>query len=170
MIKLEQDIYDAFNIDEQSKLLGEKKRVFNTIFEMQLRIILLMAAGHELRFSSTRILTLDFINYYAKSFDIALEDLHGNNDFMYAELTGRRTLVVEAIKKLVRQRILDVKVEQGYQYKITGYGLEIAKKFHSTYALEYHRVAELSVKKYEDKSDEEILQEIQQHPIVKSKG
>ena len=96
--------------------------------------MLLMSSVPELFFSSTRILAFDFINCYAKVFGIALENLHGNNDFMYAEMAGRRSLITEAIKKLVRHGILKVKNNHGYQYKITEYGLEISNGFHSTYA------------------------------------
>lgn len=67
---------------------------------------------------------------------------------MYAEMAGRRSLITEAIKKLVRHGILKVKNNQGYQYKITDYGLEISNGFHSTYAEEYRRVSRLSAKKY----------------------
>uniref|UniRef100_UPI0025C5B82F ABC-three component system middle component 2 n=1 Tax=Megasphaera sp. TaxID=2023260 RepID=UPI0025C5B82F len=88
------------------------------------------------------------------------------NDFMYAEMAGRRSLVTEAIKKLVRHGILKVKNNRGYQYKITDYGLEISNGFHSTYAQEYRRVSRLSAKKYSCKNDEELLQEIQYRPIA----
>ena len=166
MIKLQKDILNTFSICNQGETARKNKEVFNTVFEMELRIMLLMSSVPELFFSSTRILAFDFINCYAKVFGIALENLHGNNDFMYAEMAGRRSLITEAIKKLVRHGILKVKNNQGYQYKITDYGLEISNGFHSTYAEEYRRVSRLSAKKYSCKNDEELLQEIQYRPIA----
>ena len=113
MIKLQKDIFNTFSICNQGETARKNKEVFNTVFEMELRIMLLMSSVPELFFSSTRILAFDFINCYAKVFGIALENLHGNNDFMYAEMAGRRSLITEAIKKLVRHGILKVKNNQG---------------------------------------------------------
>lgn len=166
MIKLQKDIFNTFSICNQGETVRKNKEVFNTVFEMELRIMLLMSSVPELFFLSTRILAFDFINCYAKVFGIALENLHGNNDFMYAEMAGRRSLITEAIKKLVRHGILKVKNNHGYQYKITEYGLEISNGFHSTYAQEYRRVSRISAKKYSCKNDEELLQEIQYRPIA----
>lgn len=166
---MQTDIIDTFDIHDQGKIKRKGKEVFNTTFEMELRIILLMASAPELLFSSTRILALDFISCYAKAFDVALENLHGNNNFMYAEMAGRRSLVTEAIKKLVRYGILQVKNNRGFYYKITKYGLELSNELHSTYAQEYRRVAGLSVKKYNSLNDEGLLREIQRHPIAKPK-
>ena len=156
----------TYNMNNTNKVVRKDTEVFNTIFEMELRIILLMGIASNLFFSSVRILSLDFINCYAKNFGIASENLHGNNDFMYGEMAGRRSLVIAAIKKLVRYGILQVENDHGYYYKITAHGLEILNNFHSTYAREYCKVSKLSIKKYSSKSDEELLQEIQHHSIA----
>ena len=76
---------------------------------------------------------------------------------MYAEMAGRQSLVVEAIKKLVRQEILEVRIDKGYFYKITNYGIQLSSKFSSTYAKEYCKAAALALQKYGYKSDEELL-------------
>lgn len=89
---------------------------------------------------------------------------------MCAEMAVRRSLVIEAIKKLVRCGILQVKNEQGYYYKITDYGLELSNGFDSSYAQEYREVASRSVERYSCKSDEELLQEIQYRPVGNLKG
>lgn len=141
-------------------------KVFNTAFEVSLRIILLTSSASDKYFSSTRILALDFISCYAKTFKLSTENLHGDNDFMYGEIAGRQSLVAEAIKKLVRQNILKVRIEQGYQYKITSYGMQLSEKFLSTYAREYRKVAKLSIKRYDCKDDEELMSEILNRPIA----
>lgn len=146
-----------------AKSSEENCGVFNTVFETTLRIVLLTSSSPNVFFSSTRILALDFINCYAKAFGLAAENLHGNNDFKYGELAGRRVLVTEAIKKLVRSGILQVQSDHGYQYKITASGLELSDNFSCTYANEYRRVSKISMKKYKRKSSEELLMEIQNH-------
>lgn len=166
---MQKNIINTFGMPQQDTMPRKSNEVFNTIFEMELRVILLLASVPNLFLSSTRILALDFINCYANSFGIALENLHGNNDFMYGEMAGRRSLLTEAIKKLVRYGILQVKNDKGFYYKITEHGMEIANDFHSKYAKEYSKASKISVKKYSGKSDEELLKEIQQHPNAKLK-
>lgn len=165
MIKLQKSSFNL-RVGDQRKSEKKDSGVFNTVFETALRIILLTSSSPDILFSSTRILALDFINCYAKAFRLASENLHGNNDFMYGEMAGRRLLVTEAIKRLVRNGTLQVQNDCGYRYKITTYGIELSRNFFSTYAQEYCRVAKISAKKYDCKSDEELIMEIQSHPGI----
>ena len=64
------------------------------------------------------------------------------------EMAGRRSLITEAIKKLVRHGILKVKNNQGYQYKITDYGLEISNGFIVHNAEEYRKGIKAFREKY----------------------
>lgn len=164
-IKLQKGSFNP-RVGNQRKVVKKDSGIFNTVFETALRIILLTSSSPDILFSSTRILALDFINCYAKAFGLASENLHGNNDFMYGELAGRRLLITEAIKRLVRNGILQVQNDCGYRYKITAYGIELSSNFLSTYAQQYCRVAKTSAKKYGCKSDEELIMEIQSHPGI----
>lgn len=169
MTKLQKKLFNL-GVHSQRKVAQENGDVFNTVFETALRIILLTSSSPDLFFSSTRILTLDFINCYAKVFGFASENLHGNNNFMYGEIAGRRLLVTEAIKKLVRNGILQVQNDHGYRYEITAYGMKLSNNFISAYAQEYCKVAKITAKKYDYKSDEDLLMEIQNHPGISLKG
>lgn len=153
-------------VHRQRKSVEEPCEAFNTVFETTLRIILLTSSSPKMFFTSDRILALDFINCYAKAFGLSSENLHGNNDFMYGEIARRRFLVIEAVKKLVRKGILQVQSDHGYQYKITMYGLALSDNFFSTYAQDYRRVAKVSVEKYDCKSDEQLLIEIQNQSCI----
>ncbi|WP_295268836.1 ABC-three component system middle component 2 [Veillonella sp.] len=144
--------------------------VFNTVFEMSLRIILLTSSSPDLYFTSTRVLVLDFINCYAEKFGLAETNLHGDNNFMYAEIAGRRGLVLEAIKKLVKQGMLKIQTKNGYRYKITNTGLEFARKLSSTYAQEYRRISKLTVSKYGFEEDEKLIRLIQNYSLTELKG
>lgn len=157
------------SIGNRNNTIRKTDEVFNTIFEMELRIILLTGANSNTFFSITRILALDYINCYGKTFGISSENLHGNNDFMYGEMAGRRSLLNKAIKKLVLYGILQVKNNHGYYYKITDKGLDILDEFHSTYAQEYRFVSNVSIKKYNSISDEKLLQKIQHHSATNLK-
>lgn len=159
MIKLKTGTFDLSGIRKSApqKTETNKHKLFNTSFEMAMRILLLTSCLPEMCFSRTRLVVLDFMSCYAKNFDLLSRNLHGDNDFMYAEMASRQSLVVEAIKKLVRQEILEVRIDKGYFYKITNYGIQLSSKFSSTYAKEYCTAAALALQKYGYKSDEKLL-------------
>lgn len=164
-----------FKVPESSKITqansgSHGNNVFNTVFEMSLRIILLTSSSPNFYFTSTRFLVLDFINCYAEKFGLADTNLHGDNNFMYAEIAGRRALVLEAIKKLVKHGMLKVQAKDGYSYKITNTGLEFARKLSSTYAQEYRRISRSTVSKYGFEEDEKLIKLIQNCSLTELKG
>ena len=145
-------------------------RLFNTPFEMGLRIIMLLSAAPKKSFSVDRIIALDFITSYASDFRLPFANLHGENNFRYSEIVGRRLLVQEAVKKLVTEGMLDVTVDRGYFFSISDAGKKYAKKLKSTYATEYVQIAKEAVKKYKDNTDEGILATIQNHAVNAVRG
>ncbi len=145
-------------------------RLFNTPFEMGLRIIMLLSAAPKTTFSVDRIIALDFITSYASDFGLPFENLHGENNYRYSEIVGRRILVQEAVKKLVTEGQIDVTVNRGYLFSISNMGKKYAKKLKSTYATEYSQIAREAVKKYKDNTDEGILATIQNHAINAVRG
>lgn len=162
MIKLKTGTFDLSGVwkSASQKTETNNHKLFNTSFEMAMRILLLTSCAPEMCFSRTSLVVLDFMSCYAKTFDLLSRNLHGDNDFKYAEMAGRQALVVEAIKKLVRQEILEVRIDKGYLYKITNYGIQLSSKFSSTYAKEYREAVALAIPKYGYKSDEELLNTI----------
>lgn len=70
-----------------------KNKLFNSPFEMSLRITLLLAAAPKEKFSVDRIMGLDFISCYAADFNMPYANLHGDNGYRYGEIVGRRLLV-----------------------------------------------------------------------------
>ena len=101
--------------------------VFNSTFEMELRVLLLMSAAKEKCFSLER--------------------------YMFSELASRRARIQEAIKKLVVQGLLDVGLDNGYVFSITDVGNKFIKKLKSEYAVQYKMIASNAIKRYKDYSD-----------------
>ena len=64
--------------------------VFNSTFEMELRILLLMSAAKKKAFSLDRIVSLDFIVCYAGSFQLPYLNPQGDNQYMFAVSGFRR--------------------------------------------------------------------------------
>ena len=96
--------------------------VFNSTFEMELRILLLVSAAKKKAFSIDRIVSLDFIVCYAGYFQLPYLNPQGDNQYMFSELASRRERIQEAVKSLVVQGLLDVGLENGYVFSITDIG------------------------------------------------
>ena len=60
-------------------------QLFNSPFEMGLRIILLLSASSRQPCTVDRIVGLDFITCYAADFDLPYPNLHGMNNYKYCE-------------------------------------------------------------------------------------
>ncbi|NBK77442.1 hypothetical protein D5272_02285 [bacterium D16-76] len=104
-----------------------KNKLFNSPFEMGLRIILLLASAPKEKFTLDRIIGLDFVSCYASDFELPFPNLHGDNGYRYGEIIGRRLLVQEAVKSLVTQGLIDATVDQGYLFSITETGTQYAR-------------------------------------------
>lgn len=147
-----------------------KNNVYNTPFEMSLRILLMLSIDTNTYFTYDRILALDFINCYAKEFELSDENLYGINDCMRAEIANRRLLVKEAIKILVMEAYLQVKLKKGFTFKITKTGRIVAENLASMFAVKYKAVARLSINRYKKEKDEELLKKIQLDLVVEQRG
>ena len=138
-----------------------KAKLFNSPFEMSLRIILLLESAPDMTFSEDRIIGLDFISCYATDFGLPFANLHGDNGYRYGEIVGRRILVQEAVKSLVTQGLIDVTVDCGYRFVISTAGISYAKRLETDYAREYKAIAKAAIIKYKDNTDTGILATIQ---------
>ena len=132
-------------------------KLFNSPFEMMLRVVLLLSQDNKNYYSVDRIVLLDFVSCYAADFQLPYSNLHGTNNYKFGELANRRQLVREAIRILVTRGLVEVKVEKGYSFCISKLGLAYANKLESSYATEYRAIAESAKKKYRKESDENIL-------------
>ena len=138
-----------------------KNDLFNSTFEMELRIATLLCVEPNKKFSVERILAMDFISCYAASFDFASTNLHGDNSFMYSELSSRRALIQEAIKPLVYRGVVEASIDRGYLYQITKVGKEYVLSLESEYAQEYRTIAETVISELGNYTDEELMRIIQ---------
>ena len=109
--------------------------VFNSTFEMELRVLLLMSAAKKKAYSIERIVSLDFIVCYAGYFQLPYLNRQGDNQYMFSELASRRERLQEAVKGLVVQGLLNVEMDNGYAFSITDAGSKYIRKLKSEYAL-----------------------------------
>ncbi|MGO5578078.1 ABC-three component system middle component 2 [Catenibacterium mitsuokai] len=137
-----------------------KSSVFNTSFENMLRIMVLMdVVGSPI--NTDRLTALDFICIYGKKCRVLSSNLHGNNEFGFAEFTNKRKKISEAIKIAVKNDYVTVLVnENGLVYSLNDRGKNIVIGLESTYAIKYKKGAKIIVKRFNNFSDDSLLQYI----------
>ena len=144
-------------------------KLFNSTFEMELRILLLLSESKGSQYTVDRIVALDFITCYSADFSLPYGNLHGVNNYKFGEMSNRRVLTQDAVKQLVTKGFITVAVDKGYYFSISDQGQEYARKLKSAYAKDYKTIAKAVIKKYRKDSDEDILAEIQSHSIMSLK-
>lgn len=147
----------------------KKDELFNSVFETELRCLLLLSAKKQM-LSLDRIVSLDFISCYSEEFQLPFGNLHGNNDYMYSEIASRRLLLRDAVKLLVTQGMVEVSIDDGYLFSISDRGRKYIKKLESEYSQEYKTIAEEAIKMFKNKSDGELELMIQNNALRSVKG
>lgn len=111
------------------------RTVFNSTFEVSLRILLLLSESGDAGLSIDRIAAYDFITIYSRYFDLSDRVLHGENEFGYSEIASRRNKAQAAIKEMVLDGfVLVVRSKEGYKYRIAENGKKVASNLVSEYA------------------------------------
>lgn len=144
--------------------------VFNSTFEMELRILLLVSAAKKKAFSIDRIISLDFIVCYAGHFQLPYLNPQGDNKYMFSELASRRERIQEAVKSLVVQGLLDVGLENGYVFSITDIGSKYIKKLQNEYAVQYKTIATDAIRRFKDYSDLQLERMINDSAVKSVRG
>lgn len=137
-----------------------RNKVFNTVFENMLRLLLLMDTL-SVSANVDRLAALDFICIYGKKCKVLDKNLHGDNEFGFAEFANKREKITEAIKLSVRNDFLSVKhTDQGFLYSINDRGRSIVRGIQSPYARSYVVGAKIVCRKFSNYTDDSVLQYI----------
>lgn len=138
------------------------KKLFNTICETKLRILLLLHVIKEGRVSVDRLTALDFMVVYGRDFSISKENLHGNNKLNFSEYTERREHINDAVRCLVLRQYANFYCDtSGFLFSINlEYGVPFCNSLNDTYADQYTLYAKRVVEETTFLSDREILSRI----------
>ena len=147
-----------------------KELLFNSTFELELRVLLLLQSVKKQSMSVERIVFMDFIVCYAGDFQMPFINLHGDNQYMYGELASRRKRIQEAMKRLVIHGQVDVSVDRGYYFTIADAGKQFVRKLKSEYACQYREIAASAVKLFGKNTDAELEQIIQDNALKTVRG
>lgn len=133
-------------------------KVFNSNLELSLRILLILYSDENSGKNLDWIVTADFITIYAKDFDISDSNLHGNNEFSFAEYATHRSLAQDAIKALVIDRLISVSHQKdGFNYKISGLGKQLCSSMTTEYSKVYLMTAYKTINFMKDKSERKLV-------------
>ena len=137
-----------------------KNRVFNTTFENMLRVLVLMSVLAKPA-NSDRLTALDFICIYGKKCKVLDKNLHGANEFGFAEFANKREKITEAIKLSVKNDYVTVgKSDEGLVYSLNDRGKEIVAGIQSPYSKAYAIGAKIVCRKFANYTDEAVLKYI----------
>lgn len=140
--------------------------VFNTLFEVSLRVLLLLNNVEGEMLTVDFITAIDFITIYGKDFGISDENLHGDNNYKFSEFAMRRDYVNKAIRKLVINGFACVETHQnGFAYAITEAGAAYCSNFENEYAVLYQKLAQKTWVLVSKKSEREVLRSINRYSI-----
>lgn len=108
-----------------------------------------------------RLAALDFICIYGKKCKVLDKNLHGDNEFGFAEFANKREKITEAIKLSVRNDFIKVEhTDQGFLYSINDRGREVVQNIQSSYARAYTVGAKIVCRKFSGFTDDGVLQYI----------
>ena len=145
-------------------------KLFNSIYEMKLRTLFVLAAKPDEVFSVERINAVDFISLYGKLFDVCDVNIHGDSPYKYAEIASRRELIKEATKSLVLDGLAFPDFCNGFSYGITETGKTYVDKFESEYAKEYRSNIEKTLHHYGEFSEQSLMRLIERNGVVINAG
>lgn len=146
-----------------------RSKVFNTTFENMLRLLLLMDTLNAPA-NADRLAALDFICIYGKKCKVLDKNLHGDNEFGFAEFTNKREKITRAVKLLIRNNFINVEhTNQGFLYSINDRGRQVVQGVQSSYARAYVAGAGIVCRLFSSYTDKGILQYISDR-AAESKG
>jgi hypothetical protein len=133
--------------------------VFNTPFEISLRVLLTLEAGDGGRETAMKIAALDFITVYGEDFGIAEANLHGENSYRFSEFTLRRKRVEDALKELVLDGMIAAYSDgdDGFTYAMSDRGSNYCDKFNNAYTDGYRIDASKARMLFANMTDRKIM-------------
>lgn len=135
-------------------------KVFDSIFENSLRILLLLNE-FETEQNIDTIYVTDFISLYGNDFGISQKNLNGDNNYKFSEFASKRQLIQETLKYLVfKELVLVVSDDLGIKYKINEESKTYCETLDSDYANEYRINASKAISYLNSKSLRAVVKEI----------
>ncbi len=141
--------------------------VFNTPFEVSLRILLTLEVAAGKGMSADMIAAADFITAYGRDFGIADGNLHGDNNYKFGEFALRREMVKEGVKSLVLGALINAEsTAKGFIYTINQRGIDYTAKFDNEYAFCYRAFSEKTLAYLSGLTEREAFRRINESSLL----
>lgn len=145
-------------------------RIFNSEFENELRLILLIDTFPKPQ-NADMIYAADFMVTYGQVFGIANHNLNGENLYKFSEFISRRSLVQKVLKELTFNGYTKpLSTSAGIVYQLTTEGERLSRSLDSDYAKEYRTTAFSVIKYIGRKSERTLIAEINKMAAVSLRG
>jgi len=139
-------------------------KLFNTVHEIKLRLLLLLMTVGENPISSGRLRALDQLIIYGYAYNMTPDNLNGNARHKLTEYSARYQVIRDAINSLVLSGCVNIIFSKsGFLYEITDYGLKFINTLNDEYKDKYIEYAQIVV------NNTESLSEIELEEIITSK-
>ena len=133
------------------------KSILNSGMEMQYRLLLLLSALPTDDYSQLWLSGMDFIVEYGHTFGLTEENLHGDSWMKFTEYATKIVNVTEGLHALTfRGWVKVIPGKNGFTYRITASGTEVAEAFATSYALEYRDIAQIAFDQYGDMNEKAL--------------
>ena len=134
------------------------QKLFNSTFEVSLRLMLLLSVTGEVPMTVDRIAAYDVMTIYSRDFGLSEEVLHVDNEFGLSEFASRRNKTQIALRELVLNgSVKALTSDKGFFYQITPAGKGVAENMVTQYATDYKRLAKITAARYRSMKDEDIM-------------
>jgi len=132
------------------------KDVFNTSFEMSLRILIILNTAQS-KLSIDRITALDFISIYGRDFGVSEYNLHGDNSYRFSEYATQREIISQAIKELVLRNYIKPHCNKsGFSYNVLYSGMSFCESLNDEYAECFIDIVKKAIILFSNYSDREL--------------
>ena len=136
-------------------------KLFNTPFEVSLRILLILSAVKPHSITIDRIAAYDLMTVYGRDFGMAEQNLHGENQFSFSELPAKRKQLNGALRSLVLDGFVSVAPSpRGFLFGLNERGREFVKSMQSEYAAAYRETVKKTHRMFGKTSDASLLSKI----------
>lgn len=141
--------------------------IFNTPFETEMRILIILHAIGTPGASIDRIAAYDFMSVYGKDFGVSDSNLHGSNSFFFSEWPSRRALISSGIKEAALDGLISVnQTDYGILYTINNTGLTFVHSLNTDYAQQYMSAVTKAHSLYSELSDIDVMNYVNNRAIT----
>lgn len=136
-------------------------KLFNTPFEVSLRILLILSAVKPRSITIDRIAAYDLMAVYGRDFGMAEQNLHGENQFSFSEFSAKREQLNGALKSLLLDGFISVAPSPGgFLFGLNERGRDFARSMQSEYAAAYMETVKKTHRMLGKTSDASLLSKI----------